>query len=258
MPATTKQEMTTTKQEMVVSTSSMRAEADQRSAAAREATRSALAAAAAARAENAKAAQLAYEAGLIDQVQDVQAEYDGASARLSRLEAGVASALAAKRAAEDRRDADSRRLAAREADEKKAEADGADAGQQEELAVRVAKLRKVVAFREADVAKAATGHAGAKAELDTWTARVAGLYAELADAKRKAGNPGPAPCQPGPLDTLGGIFESLVTATIRFACLAADTPGPAPAKPGRAELMRDQTRFRTLNRHVIIPPRMPA
>jgi hypothetical protein len=256
MPAA-KQMATTTKQ-AAVSASSMRAEADQRSAAAREATRLAAHASAVARAENAKAAQLAYEAGLIDAAAAARAEHDKAEALLPDLEADVTATLAGRRAAEDQADADRRRLARREAEERKAEADNADAERQEELAVRVAKLRKVVAARQADVDKAAEEHACAVAGLQGVQARVARLYATWADASRQAENPGPAPREPGPLDDLADGFTSLVTATIMLAQLATDSPGPAPAKPDRAELMRDQTRFRTLNRHVIIPPRMPA
>jgi hypothetical protein len=164
-------------------------------------------------------------------VQDVQADYDGASSRLLRLEAKVADALAAKRAAEDRLNADSRRLAARGADQEKARADDAPAEQREELAVRVHALKEVVADKETAVAKATQEHADAEAELDRWATHVAGLYAELADAKRKADNPGPAPRQPGALDDLGDIFKSAITATIMFAHLAADTPAPPRPSP---------------------------
>jgi hypothetical protein len=257
MPATTKQ-MTTTKQQAAVSATTLRAEADQRAAAASEATRLAREATAAARAEAAQAAQLAWEASLIDQVQDVQAEYDGASSRLVRLEAGVAAALAAKRAAEDRLNADTRRLAGRKAEQEKARADDAPAERREELAVRVHALKEVIADREAAVAKATQEHVGAVAKLDTCAAHVDGLYAELADAKRKADNPGPAPRQPGPMDDLGGIFQSAITTTIMLAQLATDGLGPGPAKPDRAALMRDQTKFRALNSRVIVPPRMPT
>jgi hypothetical protein len=250
--------MTAMKPQAAVSASSMRAEADQRSAAAREATRRARDADAAARAEEAKAAQLTYEAGLIDKAAAAKAEHDKAEALLPDLEADVTAALADKRAAEDLLNADRRRLARREAEEKKAEVDGAPAEQQEDLDARVRKLRKVVATREAAVGKAGADHADAAAELEGAQARVARLYAAWAEASRQAENPGPAPHQPGPMDDLGDIFKSAITATVMLAHLASDGPGRAPAKPDRAAIMRDQTRFRAISPHVIVPPRMPT
>ena len=94
-----------------------------------------------------------------------------------------------------------------------------------------------------------------------------GLYDAWAEANRQAENPGPAPNQPGigGLDALDAIGVSAIAglagvsaATALVALYDISSRDPAPAEPDRAEIMRDQTRFRALNSRVIIPPRMPA
>jgi hypothetical protein len=253
MTTTTKQ--MTTNQQAAVSTSSMRAEADQRSAAAREATRLAWQAGLAARAEAGKAEQLAWEAGLIDAAAAAMAEHDKAEAKLPALEAKVTEALAAERDAEDLLNSDRKRLARRTGELEKARADRAGASVREDLAVRIRELALIVSEDEEGRDEAKDERVQAEAALAAAQAQVTSLYAAWAEASRQADNPGPAPREPGALDALGEIGKSVITTMATLAVLAGD---PAPAKPDRAALMRDQTRFRALNSNVIVPPRMPT
>jgi hypothetical protein len=241
-----------------VSTEAMRAEADQLNASVREASRAMWE-------RERRARQLAWEADLIDAAENVKAEYDGTSLRLPGLDAAVAAALAAKRAAEDRRDDDEALLATRHAELSKAEADNAPAAVQEELAARVHQLARAAAASERAVSKPASALEAAKAERDAWAAYVAGLYAEHVQAARVAENPGTAPGMPmlapgvARISDLGEEERQYLAAlTIISSNLRSD---PAPAAPTEEAILKDQSRWRMLKTGrgagVIIPPRMP-
>ena len=243
--------MATRKQEIAVSPDAMRAEADQRNAAAREAAQLA-------RAETRKAAQLAHEAALIDAADAAKAVHDAAEAKLPALEVKVAEAVAAERDAEDLLKSDRRRLTRRQAGLEKARADRADASVREDLAVRIRELALIVSEDEEGLGVTRQAREQAEAALAAAQAQVTALYAAWAEANRQAENPGPAPNQPGigGLDALDNIGQAAITALLQLHLLGSQDT--TPAKPDRAEIMRDQTRFRALNSRVIIPPRMPA
>ncbi len=144
--------MTSVKQEPAVAmmtTAQMRAESDQINAAVREDNRSLFE-------RSRRAAQLAYEAGLIDAAEDARTALAGARTHMEFLETEVEKTVAAEREAEDLLRGERRHLARRQAEEKRAADDLAQTLRQEELAIRVGVSARRVREREGVVAQRKT------------------------------------------------------------------------------------------------------
>ena len=137
--------MTTVKQ--AASTDAMRAQADQMRAGVREDHRALVE-------RDRRAAQLAYEADLIDAAAGAARVLQGARTRLPKLEETVGAAVAAERAAEDRQRADQRHLSRRRTEQQKAEDAYLAVEIQEQAADRVRTAERVVAAGTGAVAKA--------------------------------------------------------------------------------------------------------
>lgn len=213
-------------------TAAMRAQVDQLRAAARERSREAFE-------EDRRAAQLAYEADLIDDAALALAELQGVKSVIPRLETAVRDAITAERAAEDRLRLDERHLARRRAEQQKAEDGYAPVEQQEQLADRVRTSERVVAAGRKVVGKAREDRQKAQAALAERESLVAELDCEHAEAARKAANPGAAPNLPGlvpGIARLGDMDEEarqLIGAVVLLAALeSTGQPGGQGAKGG--------------------------
>jgi hypothetical protein len=247
-----------------VSTDGMRAEADQLMASVREDNRSLFE-------RQRRAAQLTYEAGLIDDAAAAKAELDGANGRVPRLEQARIDAVAAHRAAEDRRDEDLRHRDQRRAEEQKAEDDDAPAESQEEAAIRVRKAERRVELSEKALAAAGQARGLAENELATWKAHVAELEREHGALDRKAENPGIAPNLPGiapgvlklsDMDHETRAALALVVTTLASQSLSSSSQSAAaPGRNRRTTLgelaQQDPTGYRYVRTGVgvnVIPP----
>ena len=249
-----------------MSTGAMRARADQLNAGVREANRDLF--------ERAReAAQLTWEAGLLDAAAEARAEADGAATRLPRLEAALAEAVTAERAAEDRARVQQAQLARREAAQVKARAELAPADRQEELAIRVHVCRQVVADYAAAAAAARRAREIAEAARDAWQAEVAELDAEAVAAERRAADPGTAPDAPGlapGVARMSDMDDDTRNLLATVVLLTAGLPSGGNPPPGslrragpdwRSDLADlDPRKFRQLRlagNTVVIPPAAP-
>jgi hypothetical protein len=168
-------------------TAAMRAEADQLNASVREDNRSLYE-------RQRRAAQLAYEADLLDDAVLSHAAWQGASSRLPMLDAAVQEAIGAERAAEDRLRAEDRQLSRVKSE--LAKADPADGDAQERLALRVHARQGAVDACSGIVRTARDGRLEAQQALSRWQAYVDELEADRDQARAKAENPGTAPNMP--------------------------------------------------------------
>jgi hypothetical protein len=137
------------------------------------------------------AAQLDYEAGLIEYAKLARVEYEGSMAGIPALEAAARTTLAAKRAAKDRLFSEHRKLDRVVGD--RAKADPADGDRQEILAVRAHVREKAVAVCETQLAEAAGRHGGAVRALREAEKLRDELYGEWQREQYRAEHPGKAP-----------------------------------------------------------------
>lgn len=213
-------------------TAAMRAEADQLNASVREDNRSLYE-------RQRRAAQLAYEADLLDDAELCRAEWHGASSRLPLLDAAVQEAIAAERAAEDRMRPEDRQLSRVRSE--MAKADPGDGDAQERLALRVHARQGAVSACARIVAAARDKRLEAQQALSQWQAHVGTLEAEKDAAEAKAANPGTAPNMPAfapgvskvsDLDDETRAALALVVMTLGSQSLSS-APAPAPGRGRR-------------------------
>ncbi len=251
--------MTSVTPDTAMSTDAMRAEADQINAAVREDNRALWE-------RSRRAAQLAFEADLIDAAELAEAAWQGTVSRLSRLEAEVGPLVTAEREAGDRLRSDRKRLARRSAELDRARKDSAPAARREDLAVRVHELGQAVAASEEAAAKARRNREQKEAEVTSWEAEVSSCYADYAEAARRAQSPGAAPGMPAIAPGVGRISDldketRDLIGTVVLLAGAAGLSGNSPAAPDAGAAMKDQSRFRMVKNSrgqgLIIPPRMP-
>lgn len=212
--------------------------------------------------EGRAADQCAHEAALLEAAAAALAAFRAEDGKTAGIEAAAEGAVAAGRAAEDRVRRAKRNLARRRAESQRTENDKhADPSALDEAAVRVHSAEATLQ-REKDAQLAELGRQQrAEQALDTHQQGVRELESAWSAAAWRASHPGEAP-RTGPVP-FGAVTAADMTDeerqlmtgwTMMAAMSGRDT---APASLTRAELMRDQTKMRALNRHVIIPPRMP-
>jgi hypothetical protein len=248
-------------------TAAMRAEADQLKASVREDNRALYD-------RQRRAAQLEYEAALIDDAALCLAELTGSRGHLERLQQAASDARDAERAAEDRRDADKRHYEARLAEERKADEDpDATPEEQEDAGIRVRKAQRRLGASETALAAAVRAHQEAKGARDSWQAHVEELEREYAAAKRSAENPGTAPDLPGLVPGVSRISDmdqegrELLTAAVVLTAMLAGSSGSRSQPAGRNRrttngewAQQDPSGFRMIRRGTnvfAIPPSRP-
>lgn len=215
--------------------------------------------------ESRAADQCGHEAVFLDQAATALAALQQARGQLPALEAAAEGAVTARRIAEDRlRDA-ARNLTRRQAEEKRCEKPGTSPEVRDEAAVRTRRAERTRDEELAALAREQARCGKADAELAACQLAVSELETAWSAAAWRAQHPGEAP-RTGPMP-FGGMTAAdmteeerqLMGGLLMFASLGrAD---PAPAKPDPAEVLRDQTRFRSVGlpggRAMILPPRMP-
>jgi|HubBroStandDraft_6_1064221.scaffolds.fasta_scaffold00231_24 hypothetical protein len=218
--------------------------------------------------EGRAADQCGYEAGFLDEAAAALGMLLHARRELPALESAAEGAVTSERLADDKLRKAAKNLTRRQADERRL--DGrADVSPEvrDEAAVRTRRASRTVDAERAALAAEHARRQQADLKLNELQLRLAGLETAWAAAAWRAQHPGEAP-RTSPM-MLGGVTAADMTGEERqflggaLALMAASSfrADPAPAKPDPGEVIRDQTRFRSIGlpggRGVIIPPRAP-
>ena len=218
--------------------------------------------------ESRAADQCGYEAGFLDEAATALGMLLHARQNLPALEAAAEGAVTSERVADDKLRNAVKNLTRRQADERRLDGRAnVSPDVRDEAAVRTRRASRTV---DEDRAALATGHARrqqAELALNELQLRLAGLETAWAAAAWRAQHPGEAP-RTSPM-MLGGVTAADMTDEERefmggmLTLMAASTfrDSPAPVKRDRGEVLKDQTRFRSVGlpdgRAMILPPKLP-